>query len=66
MANQLTGQRLLSYLLLIEDYDIVITKFNYCTHDEKFDALDNENFRGYLSRATRHRGSITAGRTAYE
>lgn len=47
-------------LLATDDYNTVVRKFNTLTHAEKFDALNDAEFRGYLRRATRFNGSITA------
>jgi hypothetical protein len=63
MPQELTGERLFDFLLRRDEYDVVIEKFNTLTHNEKFEALADAYFRGYLYRATQSRGSITAGRT---
>lgn len=48
-----TGADLLNWLTIVDDYGIVVKKFNSLSRGEQFEALANEEFRGYLQRAVR-------------
>lgn len=62
MPRPLTGEQLLNHLMKYDSYDAAVRRFNGLTHAEKFEALEDRVFRGYLSRATEYSGSITAGK----